>query len=136
MGKQTTRFNRGEKDTASQAGNPRHPTSPAYHLLIREGKEQCSPLRMAVSHGRNSELPQSKCIKSLLSLLSILDTQELPNNVTKLNFYCVRVHQSILKKVLDKEELKNNLLLFLTSFQLYPHSIIKMLARILNIHIA
>ena len=36
----------------------------------------------------------------------MLDTQEVLNNLTNLNFYCVRADQSGLKKVLDKEELK------------------------------
>lgn len=59
-----------------------------------------------------TQLLQSKCIIFLISLFSMLDTQEVLNNLTTLNFYCVRADQSGLKKVLDKEKLQKQHLIF------------------------
>lgn len=125
--------------TDLQVRNPSGLTSLAYRLK-RKGKGLCSllfkTLRLLSKLSqvwKNSELPKSKCIIFLMSLFSMVGTQIVLDNLTKLNFYSELINLDW-RNCLTQSRLKNNtqLTIFLTYFQLSPHFIIKTLGSTLN----
>lgn len=73
-----------------------------------------------------------KCITFLMSSSSVMDTQQVLDNLTRLNIYCASFNLNW-KKCLTQRNLKITLnWLFLNYFQFCPHFIIKPLGSTLN----